>query len=119
MFCKPFSVQQGAGDSNCWREYLYIGFNGLDKSHELDIRSDRVEVKSSGELSPQLTAFYVLFGLLIIYGIKMYRDLLLCTARIKTFAATNDPSLLVPTTIWGFLNPFPIPLFSKQKFVVI
>ena len=64
-------------------------------------------------MSPQLMAFYVLFGLLIIYGIKMYRDLLLCTARIKTFAATNDPSLLVPTTIWGFLNPFPIPLFSN------
>ena len=50
---------------------------------------------------------------MIIYGIKMYRDLLLCTAKIKTFAATNDPSLLVPTTIWGFLNPFPIPLFSN------
>ena len=111
MFCKPFSVQQGAGDTNCWREYLYIGFKP-DKSHELDIRSDRVQLKSSGELSPQLTAFYVLFGLLIIYGIKMHRDLFLCLARIKTFAATNDSSLLVPTTIWGFLNPFPIPMVS-------
>ena len=63
-------------------------------------------------MSPQLTAFYVLFGLLMVYGIKMHRDLLLCLARIKTFAATNDPSFLVPTTIWGFLNPFPIPLYS-------
>ena len=64
-------------------------------------------------MSPQLAAFYVLFGLLIIYGIKMHRDLFLCLARIKTFAVTDDPSLLVPTTIWGFLNPFPIPVVSN------